>query len=113
MKFKVLLFVLLSLALLAGCTSALGAGAQTEGAYSMIGRVTELGDKILIEAEESEIAFGPYLVITSGSTVYTDGEGKPLRRTDLAVGQRVKITYSGQVMLSYPPQIVAHSITVL
>ena len=113
MKIKVLLFVLLALTLLVGCTSASGAGAHTEGEYSMIGTVTELGEKILIEAEESETAFGPYLVITSDATVYTDAEGNPLRRADIAVGQRVKITYSGQVMLSYPPQIVAHSITVL
>ena len=48
-KLKVLIFVLLALTLLVGCIDASGAGAHTEGEYSMIGTVTELGEKILIE----------------------------------------------------------------
>lgn len=114
MKIKFLLSaLLLPLCLLVGCTSALGEGAHPAEEYTLIGRVTELGEHLLIEAEESETAFGPYLVHTPSTTAYTDAEGNPLRRADIAVGQRVKITYSGQVMLSYPPQIVAYSVTVL
>lgn len=113
MKIKFLLLSLLSLCLLAGCTAVKGEGAHPEEEYTLIGRVTEIGENILVEAEESETAFGPYLVHTPSTTVYTDVAGNRTDRDSISVGDRVRIAYGGQVMLSYPPQIVAYSISVL
>jgi hypothetical protein len=113
MKIKFFLLALFALCFFAGCTAVEGEGAHPGEQYTLIGRVTEVGEHFLIEAEESEVAFGPYLVRTSNSTSYTDAQGKQTARDAISVGDRVLVTYSGQVMLSYPPQIVAYSITVL
>ncbi len=77
----------------------------------MTARVTAVGEKIEVEVLESEYAFGPYWVITDENTVFERG-GRKIKRSDISAGDTVEIYYSGQVMLSYPPQIVAHRITV-
>ena len=51
--------------------------------------------------------------ITSDSTVFCNSDGKKIKKSDLSVGDTVEIFYSGQVMMSYPPQIVAAKITKL
>ena len=73
----------------------------------MSATVTELGDKILVEVTESEYATGAYLVILSDTVSLTDKKDKEIERDDIAVGDTVKITYTGQVTMSIPPQIIA------
>ena len=75
--------------------------------FVMSATVTELGDKILVEVTESEYATGAYLVILSDTVSITDEKGRELERTDIAVGDTIKITYTGQVTMSIPPQIIA------
>lgn len=70
-------------------------------------------DTVEAEVVESDYAFGIYWVRTGEQTVYTSSDGSPATLGDLKEGDRVKITYSGQVMMSYPPQIVAWSIEIL
>ena len=72
--------------------------------------VTALGEKLEVEVYDSDYAFGTYLVITSASTKYLDSEGNTVTRSDVKVGDKVEIYYGGQVMMSYPPQIVAAKI---
>ena len=97
-----------------------GSGSSSEGGESGIGatesvrmlaRVDKLGDKLEVTVLESEYTFGPHLVITTEDTGYYTSSGAPITREDIKVGDRVEILYSGQVMLSMPPQIVAHRIT--
>ena len=78
-----------------------------EDRFVMSATVTELGDKILVEVTESECATGAYLVILSDTVSLTDKKGKEIERDDIAVGDTVKITYTGQVTMSIPPQIIA------
>ena len=78
-----------------------------DGRVSMIARITEIGERITVEVIESPYTFGVHVVHTPEETLYLDESGKPLPRTALSVGDVVRIDYSGQVMLSYPPQIVA------
>ncbi len=81
-------------------------------AVVMEATVAELGERILVEVTKSEYTSGPHLVIINEETAIKDAEGNTIRASDIRVGDHLRIVYSGQVMLSYPPQIVAHSITV-
>ena len=79
----------------------------------MTAQVKEVGEKIEVEVIESPYTSGVHLVITSNLTEYMDSEGNKIARSDIESGDTLKITYSGQVMLSYPPQIVALKIVKL
>ncbi len=84
-----------------------------DDSFEMTATITELGEKLLVNVTEAEYAEGPYLVIVSDATEILDKEGNKTEKTDLLVGDAVKIWYSGRVMMSLPPQIVAAKITVL
>ena len=66
-------------------------------------------DRIEVEVIESDYAFGIYHVLTA-STKYYNANGSQITRQNIKVGDTIEITYSGQTMLSYPPQIVGYSI---
>lgn len=74
--------------------------------------VTIVGAHIEVEVIESDFAFGVYWVLTSDGTEYFDKNGKSIKRTDIKAGDTIEITYGGQVMMSYPPQIVAREIRI-
>lgn len=74
-------------------------------------KVISVNDRnIEVEVIESDYAFGVYWVLTNESTVYFDKDGSSINRVDIKPDSTVEITYGGQVMMSYPPQIVAHII---
>ena len=64
------------------------------------------GDRLEVEVIESDYAFGIHIVHTSNA-VFINAEGEAISPSDIQIGDTVEITYSGQVMMSYPPQIVA------
>ena len=66
---------------------------------------------IEVEIIDSQIAFGKYLVLVDVATVYQDSEGNEITRDDLKVDDVIEISFSGQVMMSLPPQIYAQKIT--
>ena len=82
----------------------------TEGDFKMIATVTDLGEKIAVDVIEAEYASGIHWVIISDQTAIVTEDGYKLSRDDIKVGDKVEITYNGQVMMSLPPQIVAISI---
>ena len=45
--------------------------------------------------------------------VYADKNGTEISRSDLKPNMKIEITYGGQVMMSYPPQIVASKIQII
>ena len=67
-------------------------------------------DRIEAEVIESDYAFGIYWILTPNTTVYYNDNGSIITRQNIKVGDTVEISYSGQTMLSYPPQVVAYSI---
>ena len=82
--------------------------------FYMTATVVDTGEKIEVEVIESPFGMtGPFLVITSPETVYLNAENREIARNEIRVGDKVQITYGGQVMLSYPPQIVAYELRVL
>lgn len=60
-----------------------------------------------IEVIESDYAFGIYWVIVPNNTPILDKNGNNIELSSLGEDDIVNITYNGQTMMSYPPQIVA------
>ena len=73
------------------------------------GKVTNLGDKYALEIEivDSTIAFGPYRVLIGDATTFYGVNGEEISREDIELGDLIEVVFSGQVMMSYPPQIAA------
>ncbi len=87
-------------------------GTKPGSDFKMTAKVTEVFDKIAVDVIESEYTSGIHWVNTAKATEYFDKNGNAISRSDIKVGDTVEILYSGQVMMSYPPQIVAAQITV-
>lgn len=66
-------------------------------------------DRLVVEVIESDYAFGIYHILTA-SAKYYNKNGSQVTRESIMVGDTIELTYSGQTMLSYPPQVVAYSI---
>lgn len=109
-----ILAILIAGACLFSCTADADNGGEKPGdRVKMVASVTELGEKITVEVIESEYTFGTHWVLTAPSTEYYAKDGTRISRTDIKVGDKVEILYSGQVMMSLPPQIVAARISVV
>ena len=105
-KIYCLLLVLCAL-LLAACNGGGEEAVMQNADFKMIATITEIDEKIAVNVTEAEYAEGPFLIITGEGTTYVDQNGSPIARTDLRVGDEIEIFYGGQVMMSYPPQVVA------
>lgn len=66
-------------------------------------------DRLEVEVIESDYAFGIYHILTA-SAKYYNKNGSQVTRESIMVGDTIELTYSGQTMLSYPPQVVAYQI---
>ena len=86
---------------------------EAAGSFKLLAIVKNVGEKLEVEVIESDYAFGEYWVITPNETKYTDKSGTEINRSDLKNGDKIEITYGGQVMMSFPPQIVASSVKVM
>ena len=75
--------------------------------YQMTAVIESLDSPFSVNVIDAEYAEGIYWLVTDENTVYLDSNGAPIERASLAVGDTVVITYNGQVMLSYPPQVFA------
>lgn len=77
-----------------------------EETFYLIGEVTAICDRIEVNVIEGEYAYGIYWVHV-GETDIFDQDGNKIPLEDLEIGDVLEVTYNGQVMMSYPPQIVA------
>ena len=119
---KALISILLSSALiLSSCSLSIDDFIKTEQEdmggtdmenVKMIAEITAIGEKIEVNVTESEYTFGVHWVNIDKNTKIYNETGLEVSKTALAVGDIVQILYSGQVMMSYPPQIVALRIIV-
>ena len=114
MKKRKTLATLLSLILFApllfSCSS--GNSEDEQPSFSLTATVKELGEKILIDVSEGEYASGPYLMIISDETEIVDKNGAAATKDSIALGDEIRVIYNGQVMMSYPAQIVARKIQI-
>lgn len=104
---RTLLFILLLLAL---PTIAMAGDGTIGTKVKMTAVILSVGDGLSVEVTDSEYTFGVHTVIVGEATKYVDSCGKKISYEDLKVGDRVEIFYNGQVMMSYPPKIVARKI---
>lgn len=85
---------------------------DVEGAR-MTAKINAISDRIEVEVIEGDYEVsGIYWVRFSQDTVVIDKNGHKASISSLKVGDTVEITYSGQVMQSFPPQIVAKAIRI-
>ena len=110
-KFLITVLGFALLPMLFSCKSNDGTeGEPNDDRFKLLAIVKNLGEKLEVEVIESDYAFGEYWVITPNDVKYTDKNGEEISRADLKTGDKIEITYRGQVMMSYPPQIVATKI---
>ena len=109
--------MVLTLSLLCSCgaggTNDSGGGSESGPEFVIKAKVNAVGEKIEVDVIEGEYAYGIYWVITSEQTEFLGKDGGKITKQDINVGDSLEIVYNGQVMMSYPPQIVARKITVL
>ena len=75
--------------------------------------VTTVNEKIEVEVIEGDYgASGIYWVNFSSDTTFVNANNQTISSSDLKAGDIIEITYSGQVALSYPPQIYAKKIQI-
>ena len=108
LKYMLLALSLLSVGNAAGCD-----GGDSEH-FVMTARVDNVLDKIEVTVIEAPYGnTGPFWVITSEQTVFLGKGGEKISREDINPGDELEITWGGQVMMSYPPQIAALKIRVI
>jgi hypothetical protein len=78
--------------------------------FVLMGRVTAVSDLLEIEVIDSDYAFGIYWVLVFPQTLLCDSDGNTITLSDIKEGDIVEVTYSGQTMMSFPPQIAAQKI---
>ncbi len=113
---RIYTLIILSLVLLSlpSCDRFVPGDAPDADGVKMTAEIVAIGEKIEVNVIDGEYgASGIYWVITGSDTVYATADGMTIPPSALKVGDRIEITYGGQVMMSYPPQIVAKKIVVL
>ena len=85
---------------------------NADGEFVYKGKIisNQTSDRIEIEIMDSQIAFGTYHVLVDKATVYLDSNGNTITRDDLKTDDIIEVVFSGQVMLSLPPQIYGQKI---
>ena len=106
-KLIIVLTILISIFTLGGCNKAQGSKVYMEA------KILNVNNNLLVEVTKSEYAFGEYVLLLNDATKYYNKNGNAISKQNLAVGDIIKVEYSGQVMLSIPPQVVAHKITII
>ena len=99
-----ILLLLLGASLLCSCGTE---PTSEEQKFTMTATVLNVGEKLEVEVKEAEYASGIFFIIISDSTEIIDFNGNLISKADLKSEDTIRITYSGQIMMSYPPQTVA------
>ena len=86
---------------------------ETVNEFILTGIVKANNDRLEIEVINSDYAFGLYWVLTHSETEFMSKNGDTATKNDICVGDTVEISYGGQTMLSYPPQIVASRVKII
>ena len=111
-KFLMMVLGFAILPLLFSCKSENENKGDEKQEFKLLAIVKNVGERLEVEVIESDYAFGEYWVLTHEETEYSDKGGNEISREDLKPEQKIEITYGGQVMMSYPPQIVASEIKI-
>ena len=110
-KLSILFILIFALTALLGCGSK--QVNSSNQSVTMEATILQVGDTILVEVTKSDYAFGEYILHVNNETKFYGENGNKISKSDLAVGNSIKVSYSGQVMLSIPPQVVAYKIELI
>ena len=105
-KLIIVLTILISIFTLGGCKK------MENSKVYMEARILEVNETLLVSVTKSDYAFGDYILHIGNCKIYNN-DGKQISKDELSVGNNIKVEYSGQVMLSIPPQVVAHKIAII
>ena len=112
-KFNVLLLIILSSFLLISCdVNNTDDESIPSGGAKMAGVVTDIGDRIAILVTDEVYKDQPMHILINDKTTFFDSNGHKTTKESIKVGDSIVVTYSGQVMMSYPGQISAIKIEV-
>jgi hypothetical protein len=75
--------------------------------FEMTAIIKDISDRIEVEVIDSDYAFGTYWIIIFDGTKYYNMNDEEVSKKDLSIEDKIIITYNGQVMMSYPPQVAA------
>ena len=109
-KLKGIIMAIASLFLLAGCAGSAGA---SSGTVSFTAVVNSVSDGVIdATVNDDGVHFGEYRILVSVVTRYyhSDGTGGSLK--EIETGDIIEVTYNGQVMRSFPPQVAAIKIVI-
>ncbi len=101
------ILMLLTLGMITSCSDE---NNSAKGDFSMKAAVLDVSERIEVEVYEAEYAEGVYWIVYDENTVFTNEGGKKITVSDIKEGDKVEIFFSGQVMMSYPPQVYAISV---
>ena len=120
---KTLILMAATLTTVVVTATAPAALAQMEEPVSYVGYITNIsGNSVLVEEDPQDPVLGGvgtnkgYFTVTGETETLRLVEGDmvaPATLEELEVGQMVSATYAGPILLSYPPQGGAGSITIL
>ena len=97
------ILLVLGLGLLVSC----GNGSASED-FTMKATVTAISSgRLEVDVYSAEYAEGKYSIVVDSTTKVFDASGNKIDLSSIAIADKIEITYSGQVMLSYPPQVFA------
>lgn len=109
-----IIIVALALMALCGCDGFGQKESTPVTGPKMVAEIVAIGEKLEVEVIEGEYgASGIYWVNVGDDTIYETEGGEKISADSLKIGDRIEIIYNGQVMMSYPPQIVARKIVIL
>lgn len=97
------MYVLFVALALTGCTF-LGKGEEVV----FIGTVLEINETSLLvepQAGSNELKFADKISVSIKETPLVDAQSKEITADQISIGDRVEITYSGEIAESYPAQI--------
>ena len=83
---------------------------EMDDQFYLSGEVIDLEYDVLINVTGSDYAFGPYRVLVSSETNVVDFDGNKISADEIKIGDIITVVYSGQIMMSYPPQIAAKTV---
>ena len=103
---KLIIVLLLLLSVMPIMISCGNNNENEEGNMIMTAEIVQIERRYIIVEAEDENTFGKYQVnIDDSITKYFDKENNEISKKALKEGDKVEITYNGQVTRSLPPQI--------
>ena len=108
---KGIIITLTSLLLLVGCKDTPKAEDDV-GFCAVVNSVDESEIEVTVTSDDG-VHFGTYRVLTTNKTVYDSTYGETVARDSIEQGDVIEVIYNGQVMRSFPPQVVATKIIIV